>query len=514
MTKTGQATQFEYTALHKPNQLIYGNGQTAVITGWTVKQAIAKHLQPHEYAVIGQLYSPTRGINLLIRNLLYNPHVRYLVVLNATKEDKNAGACQCLLEFFRNGFKEDKSDTGRRCWKIRSDFNIVSYIDIEIDENTLEKLRNSIEYEEVKSITDAVNQVKFYAEREIIEPWGTLLKFDMSTVESTVLPGPRYGHRIEGKTIAETWVKIIHRIKTTGIIRPTLHDGQWQELIDLMAIVTEEPDNFYFPEPNYLPFDSAFIKPYTSEILDDVSHSEEGVKYTYGQRLRSWFSKIDQIKEVIKKLSDNIDSARVVMSLWDVRDDLQGNDSPPCLNHIWIRVVNQELSLTATFRSNDMFSAWPANAMGLRALQKHITDAVTKQSTHHLKMGPLITISQSAHIYDDCFENADKLIQHQYSKILQQKDYADPSGNFMVSIQDNTILVEHTTPGSGEVVNCYSGKSASLLSRQIAADCPGLQVEHAMYLGTELQKAEVVLSMSQGLVYEQDKPLKAHLIPK
>ncbi|MHC5732974.1 MAG: DUF4346 domain-containing protein, partial [Nostoc sp.] len=71
-----------------------------------------------------------------------------------------------------------------------------------------------------------------------------------------------------------------------------------------------------------------------------------------------------------------------------------------------------------------------------------------------------------------------------------------------------TILVEHTTPGSGEVVNCYSGKSASLLSRQIAEDCPGLQVEHAMYLGTELQKAEVVLSMSQSLVYEQDKPLK------
>jgi hypothetical protein len=57
-----QATQFHYTARHKPNQLIYGTGQTAVITGWTVKQAIAKHLQPSEYAVIGQLYSPTRGM--------------------------------------------------------------------------------------------------------------------------------------------------------------------------------------------------------------------------------------------------------------------------------------------------------------------------------------------------------------------------------------------------------------------------------------------------------------------
>ncbi|NET74107.1 MAG: thymidylate synthase, partial [Sphaerospermopsis sp. SIO1G2] len=56
MTQTSHITQFQYVAQHKPNQLIYGHGQTAVITGWTVKQAIAKHLQPSDYAVIGQLY--------------------------------------------------------------------------------------------------------------------------------------------------------------------------------------------------------------------------------------------------------------------------------------------------------------------------------------------------------------------------------------------------------------------------------------------------------------------------
>jgi thymidylate synthase len=112
MTARASATQFEYKALHKPNQLIYGLGQTAVITGWTVKQAIAKHLDSSEYAVIGQLYSPTRGINILVRNLLANPHVRYLVVLNATKEDKNAGAGECLLDFFKKGFSQDVCETG------------------------------------------------------------------------------------------------------------------------------------------------------------------------------------------------------------------------------------------------------------------------------------------------------------------------------------------------------------------------------------------------------------------
>ena len=493
---------FEYKPLHKPNQVIRGTGQTVIVTGWTVKESLLKHLHPDEFAVIGQLYSPTRGINLLVRNLLFNPHVRYLVALNATKEDRNAGGCECLLDFFRYGFESGTSDTGKSCWVIRSKY--TGYIDLEIDAAALEHLRRSLLVKEVHSITEAVDLVKSFVLQAKSNPWGTPKDFPMSSVVPTVLPGQRYGHRIEGKTIAQTWVKIIHRIKTTGTIRPTGYDGQWQELIDMVAIVTSEPEDFYFPQPNYLPCDRVFIQEYVSQILDDAPN-QEGVKYTYGQRLRSWFGR-DQIEQVIQKLIDDIDSARAVMSLWDVKDH-EANNSPPCLNHIWVRVVEQELSLTATFRSNDMFSAWAANAFGLRALQQHIRDEIATRSQYNLKMGALITISQSAHIYDDCWENAEKVIQSQYPKICQQRNYADPSGSFVITVQDDKIVVEHMTPGSGEVINCYSGRLAMQLYRQIAADCPGLQVEHAMYLGTELQKAELALSMKQGSIYQQDKPL-------
>ncbi|OYD96468.1 thymidylate synthase [Nostoc sp. 'Peltigera membranacea cyanobiont' 210A] len=496
MTATGKATQFEYKALYKPNQLIYGLGQTAVITGWTVKQAIAKHLQPPEYAVIGQLYSPTRGINLLIRNLLFNPHVRFLVVLNATREDNNAGACQCLLDFFRNGFEEGVCDTGLRCWVIRSP--IPGYIDLEVKASALEHLRESIKYQETKSISETVSLVKSYVQQKALAAWGLPLNFPMPTVEPTILPGPRYGHRIEGKTIAETWVKIIHRIKTTGTIRPTGYDGQWQELIDLMAIVTEEPTEFYFPEPNYLPIDRPFLEEYISQILDDAP-SREGLKYTYGQRLRSWFGR-DQIDQVIQKLIGEIDAASAVMNLWDVKDHEKGGS--PCLNHIWLRVVDNELSLTATLRSNDMFAAWPANAMGLRALQRYIRDKISKSSEYNLKMGPLITISQSAHIYDDTWSNAEQLIKQQYATICRKIDYHDPAGNFLVEIAENEIVVTQTTPGSGEVVGCYSGKDALKLIREICTASPSIRGDHAGYLGMELQRASECLKT--GAKYIQD----------
>ncbi|GBF80972.1 thymidylate synthase [Aphanothece sacrum] len=497
MTITSSNYQFTYTPHYKPNQLICGYGQTAIITGWTVKQSVAKHLNPEDYAVIGNLYSPTRGISPLIRNLLANPHVRFLVILQATKEDKNAGGCQCLLDFLQHGFTQGKSDTGRDTWVINSE--ITGYIDIEIDADALENLRQYLDYKEAKSIREAVDYIKEFADQNNKQPWGNPLIFPQLETTLTVLPGPRYGHRIEGKTIAETWVKILHRIKTTGTIRPTGYDGKWQELIDLTAVITNEPAEVYFPDPNYLPIDRSFLKEYIPQILDDAPYTE-GVKYTYGQRLRSWFKK-DQIKQVINKLIGEIDAASGVMSLWDVNDHDKGGS--PCLNHIWIRVVENELSLTATLRSNDMFAAWPANAMGLRALQQHIRDEIAKRSDYNLQMGPLITISQSAHIYDDTWENVDKLITNQYAKIINNRDYFDPSGNFLIEVEDGQIMVKQTTPGSGEIVACYSGKNSGKLIREICAASPAIQPDHIGYLGIELQKAYQCLKMGQQYIQDQ-----------
>lgn len=489
--------KFIYQPHYKPNQLICGHGQTAIITGWTVKQSLAKHLNPDEYAVIGNLYSPTRGISPLLRNLIANPHVRYLVILNATKEDKNSGSGQCLLDFFTQGCHLGVSDTGRECWIVNS--AIPGYIDREIDLEILKKLRQSLQYQEAKSINDAIKLVKDYAKQPSLPTWGEALTFPILENLPTILPGTRYGHRIEGKTIAETWVKILQKIKTTGTIRPTGYDGKWQELIDLMAVVTEEPSDFYFPEPNYLPIDRPFLTEYIGQILDD-SPIHQGVKYTYGQRLRSWFGR-DQIEQVIQKLISEIDAASGVMSLWDVKDHEKGGS--PCLNHIWVRVVENELSLTAIFRSNDMFAAWPANAMGLRALQQHIRDQIAKRSQYNLTMGPLITISQSAHIYDDTWENVERLIANQYDKIIHHRDFFDPSGNFLISLEASQIFVQQTTPGSGEIVACYQGKNPLKLIRDIAATNPAIIPEHIGYLGIELQKAYNCLKNNQLYIQDQ-----------
>ena len=513
-----------FNAIYKPNQLILGSGYIAICTGWTPAKSVAAKLDPSDYAVIGNLYSASRGINFLVRNLLANPHVCDLVVMDSTREDKNSGSVQCLKDFFENGVYKGKNDVGKECWVI--DSLVKGYIDIDIPLEVLNQLRSSVTLRDnLTTYAILMLRLSVYGANK---PWAEPMVFPYNEPTSEVKPGPRYGHRIEGKTIAETWIKILQRIKTTGTIRPTGYDGKWQELIDLMAIVTDEPEDFYFPEPNYLPLDREYLKNYIPQILDDANYQER-VKYTYGQRLRSWFGQ-DQIKAVITKLIKEIDSASAVMSLWDsgsgnyqilaehdswrghdhntiARGERKGGDSDhnhggsPCLNHIWVRVVDNELSLTATFRSNDMFSAWPANAMGLRALQRHIRDEIASQSEYDLTMGPLITISQSAHIYDDCWETVEQLLANQYQSIISQefRGYSDPAGNFLVETDGNNITVSQLTP-NGEFVGKWEGKNPLKLIRQIIADCPSIQPFHIGYLAREIERASQLKTN-----YTQDK---------
>jgi thymidylate synthase len=488
----------KFQSAYKSEQLHYGSGNVAIVTGWTPKEKIIPLLEEAAYAIIGQLYSSTRGMDYLIRNLIANTYVRYIVVLNATSQDRLAGGCQCLLDFFRNGFKRGRSDSGRECWVVRSIF--YGYIDIEIPEEILNLLRSLVAVIEVKTESELVESVaKINTDCIPLPEWGIPALFPKDVYIPLVLPGNIYGHRVEGKTIAETWVKIIHRIKTTGIIRPSKHDSDWQELINLMAIVTDEPEDYYFPEPNYLPCDRAYIDKYIPQMLSVAS--DDGVEYSYGSRLRKHFGR-NQIEQVIKKLSKSIDSASAVMSLWDVKDH-ESSSGSPCLNHIWLRIVDNRLSLTALFRSNDMFSAWVANAMQLRALQRLIFQEV-KLVHQELEIGYLMTISESAHIYSECHEYVDKLIKEHYYQLVEKeyKKYDDPVGSYVIEIADDLIQVSRITPGSGELIKQYLGKDPLQLGRQICADADAISPMHSLYLGVELNKASIARKTHQ--IYVQD----------
>jgi hypothetical protein len=72
--------------------------------------------------------------------------------------------------------------------------------------------------------------------------------------------------------------------------------------------------------------------------------------------------------------------------------------------------------------------------MGLRILQQYIRDAIAQWSDYDLTMGPLLTLSKPAHLYDDTFETANRVIATHYDRICKTRDFFDPAGNFVIEL--------------------------------------------------------------------------------
>ncbi len=510
----------KYNPKYKKNQLIYGNGKYVVgVTGWSDRKYISTKLDPTSYAALGQLYSPHNGLSFLVRNLLYNPQIHTVVTLNCTLQDKKSGSLQALKDFFLNGVNLNAIHP-TQLWVV--DSKIESFIDKEIPYDSLLLLMKRIRFIETNDVLHFSEVLKANEKPRKNYKVGKPLSFPEPVVKSKQLPGYVYGHIVRGETVSEVWVKLLAKIRKYGIKRPTGYDGELQEVINLMGIISHEP--FTFSVPNYLPVTPKGVEEYLPQILDDMPY-KEGVKYTYSQRLRSWFGK-DQIEQVIYKLKKEKDSASAVMSLWDAgsgthkykygpldkfvnsirrfgrdwSDSDHDHGGSPCLNHIWTKITNDSLSMTCLFRSHDMFSAYCSNMFGLRALQKHIYD-VLRETYSDLKIGNLISISESAHIYDHSWGYADEVIKEQLKKI-NTISYDDPCGNFLIEFSSSTsrIVVKQLDRTTGQIVREYSNKNPLLLIRIIGQENPDIDPIHMGYLGMEIYKCKI-----QGEHYEQDK---------
>ena len=143
---------------------------------------------------------------------------------------------------------------------------------------------------------------------------------------------------------------------------------------------------------------------YQNEIISPDNPT--GFEYTYGERLRAYYSanwideiKIDQVQKVIDKLKANRTTRRAVIPTWIPGEDHDSSE-PPCLMVVDFKIRGEALHLIAYFRSQDVGQAWPQNVYGLYRLQQHIAKEVDAEP------GTLTTISASAHIYINPGEEA------------------------------------------------------------------------------------------------------------
>ncbi len=124
---------------------------------------------------------------------------------------------------------------------------------------------------------------------------------------------------------------------------------------------------------------------------------------------------IDQIEQVIQKLSVQPFTRQAQMITWMPNLDLTVSD-PPCLQSLWYRIIEDEegiqwLNCNIRFRSNDAWGASFMNMFGFIQFNKEvIVSEVSKRTGKTVKLGRVNWQADSYHIYGKDIQAAKEML--------------------------------------------------------------------------------------------------------
>lgn len=217
---------------------------------------------------------------------------------------------------------------------------------------------------------------------------------------------------VSGDSISEVYVRLVNHVLEYG---SHVTDERGQDTLECTNMVAEVYNPVSYSCGLSLPVYKCVKPPvncfWTGERLmkycwEFFDSDRRGFVYTYGNRLRRWFSGIDQIDESIGRLRDFENTRRAVSITWSPNADT-GSDEVPCLMLVDFKIRNGKLLTTALWRSHDIFGAWFANVVGLTYLAQYVAEQVG-----NVTVGSVVVQSISAHVYMNDYYTALDLVNH------------------------------------------------------------------------------------------------------
>jgi thymidylate synthase len=490
----------EFIPLYYKNklELVNPSGDVGVVSLWSPVNAIQKHFQnanidlscdSSRIAVFGTLYG--EGLPELLRNLLYNPQLRYLVLFGVDLGTSR----ESLKGFFENGL-ELTDCLGAPVHQI---IGTNRKLDGEVQPDDFHKRLQLVDLGTPKE-PGLEERIKgfFKALPGISDVEHERLDIPIPKIAVARSPSDPSGHNIIANTPLAAWKELVHRLFHFGY-KQTLKKGIRVELQNVKVTIKEprEESEAALKEHGFSLDD--FIS-YQKSILSPALPPDQ--EYGYGNRIRGYFGKEkstyspDTLSKAVELLKKDPESRHVYISLWDTaRDLLSDEKGHPCLISLFFRKFEGRLTMTAVFRTHNALRAWIENLYGLIAIQRFVADgsaippgAITIMS-HSISIAPQgngLTQAETVCAFRD---------QELQAKFADKERLADqdPNGDFLISVDDDAleIILEHRF--EGQQIKRYTGSSAEELEQQIVSDVAISKISHALYLGRELGRAETRL---------------------
>jgi len=469
--------EFEFIPLHFGSKLRIINpcGRLGIITLWSkidfVEHTLAElgiDLDPDtsKIAVIGNLYG--NGIPHLLRNLLYNPQIRYLVICGANR----SGSAEDLLAFFADGL-EKTTVLGDEVTRIKGRTRIID--DMVRPKDFAAKPR----IVSVGDLRGKVSRKNLYKAIHAFEPAdgiiGGRIEIELPKVEISHYPSEPCNHNIVNDSPLEAWRELIFRLVRFGHLTH-LRKGDRQELQNVRVVVR-----------NPAPDDPECLREYNFSLEELIQYQSDMLlgplpgdqSYTYGNRIREYFG-FDALHKFAERLRENPEDRDCYLALWDSRKDIDAA-AAPCLVSLFFRVFDGKLTLTATYRTHNAVDAWLRNVYGLMKAQEIVANEVG------IEPGPITIISHSISIDPSNYDFA--------TRVANSKGFSlelDLNGQFVVSLEDEEIVVRHMDD-TGAVLHEYRSKKVERIQYELYHDCAISDINHALYIGRQLARAQICL---------------------
>lgn len=471
-------------------------GVIGVVTLWSRPEYVRERFQEagvdlnpatSPVAVFGTLYG--NGLREMLRNLLWNPQIQELWLCGRDL----SGSRTELLHFFRYGLEpvpdaaiQYLSTDGlpRHPWRIVGTHRLIDglvtpehfarpprLVDLGSPEGegSLERVRAAWAAFRPPMIEDLRRP-------EAVPP--------LPQVHIEHFPSNPRAHQVVQESPLEAWLELVYLLRRFGR-RVRLAKGERLELQNLRVVV-EEPHKAAPEQLRELNLDPQRVERYYQDFL--LAELPPDASYTYGHRLRRYFG-VDAPAVLAARLEADPEDRKAYFTLWDNCRDLTGAESRPCLVSVYVRKFDGRLTLTATFRTHNGLDAWLLNFYGLMRLQREIAGQVG------LPPGAITVFSHSISLDPRELDRALAVAGKRRWRLR-----LDPMGYFRVTLDGGEILVEHRY-GDATLTE-YRGKSAVSLQHQIARDLALSDLNHAMYLGRQLARAE--LALKEGREFVQD----------
>jgi thymidylate synthase len=504
----------EFIPLHFGDRLkiINPHGSIGVVTLWSKPDYVIERfreagvdLDPatSPIAVFGTLYG--NGLREMLRNLLYNPQIQTLLICGHDR----SGSRQELVNFLDKGLEIVQeanisylSEHGlvTNPYRIKGTGRIIDgLVQPELFEN---KPRVEWVGDPTKTIilckaddTEILTRIGvFFRNFENLERRSIEQSVErmirpanvppLPQVETLYFPSNPRALQIVQEGPLEAWLELVFLITRFGR-RVTLKKGERLELQNVKVVV-EEPKPEEQSSLLAVNLDPGKIGKYSIEFLDGNLRSDE--TYNYGNRLKKHFD-LDAVEVISNRLQADPEDRKCYFTLWDNKRDLHTKEGRPCFVSAFFRKFEDRLTLTAIFRTHNAMDAWLLNLYGLMAFQ----EAVARKAG--LTSGAITVISHSISIDPKELDRALMVAGKRKWKM-----HLDPMGYFRITLDGKEIIVEHRF--EDVTLKEYRGKTAVSLQHQIARDVALSDINHAIYLGRQLAKAEMALK--DGREFVQD----------